>query len=196
MKTAVKGILAAALLTTLALANSATAATILTYGQTSATNILTESTVGGVSTLTESPVPLPISITNVGGLTPPGGSLAAFETLSLTSSTGVGGPYSGTISVFLQTGPIVTEILTGTISGGLLQPIPTTNGDATAFTSNSVKYTFDPAGPGGAIIAQLGGLTSASGSLSISMTNASITPTGFTAQSSAYSPPLSPSPPA
>jgi hypothetical protein len=177
MRLALNRVPAIALLASLALlVQEAGAATILIFGQTSNTDVVTETISGSTVTLTTGPLGIPISITNIGGLTPPGGSLAGFETFTLTSTTGPGGSFSGTIVISpLPGGAGTPPGLTAAVTGGLL----TVSGNTASFLSPTT--TFSNLNP--AIIAQIG-LTNPPGSTSLSFNNLTFTSTGFTAQNS------------
>jgi hypothetical protein len=160
------------------LAHEAGAATILIFGQTNSTDVITESISGSTVTLTSgaggTAVSIPASITNIGGVTPLGGSLSGFETFTLTSTTGPGG-YSGTIVFSQLANGGGLPILTATVTGGLL----TLNGGAAGFTANNTVFSnVNPA-----ILAQVG-LPTFAGSTSLSFVNLTPTSNGFTAQNS------------
>jgi hypothetical protein len=178
-------VLAVAFLATLTLANSAGAATILVFGQSNAADDITERVVGATTQLISgsgtTATAIPVSITNLGGITPPGGAIAAFETFTLTSPSVAGAGatsldnFSGTIQ-FSQT-PGGVSILTATITNGLL----TLTGTSGTFSTGTSVFT----NLNGAIIAQLGGATTATGGSALAFSNVSGTiASGFTAQNS------------
>jgi len=172
-----------AFLAAFSLANTGNAETILIFGQPGGTtDVITERVANGVTTLTTGSGPtasfIPVTITNLGGITPQGGSISAFESFTLTSPTAPGAGatsldnFSGNIQ-FSQT-PGGVSILTVNLTNGLL----TQTGNAATFSSGNSTFTnLNPA-----IVAQIGGTTGFGGtSLAFSNVVGSI-PTGFTAQ--------------
>jgi hypothetical protein len=138
-------LLAAVCVAALALSADARAATILQFAQTSSLDTVVASVSGSTTTLSTNsatfPGSIPIRITQEGNVTPPGGSLAAFETFlpALTSTTGSAGPpplqngFNGTI--IFSTGPNGTggNILTVVVTNGRLSA----NGNAGGFDASS-----------------------------------------------------------
>ena len=182
MQKMINGVLVFTFLAAFALANSANAATILIFGQQSTTDVVTERVVGTTTVLTSGPgttaSAIPVSITSLGGVTPPGGSILGFETFTLTSPTVASAGatsldnFSGTIQISQTAGGV--SVLTGTVTNGLL----TLTGTAGTFSSGSTTFTnLSPA-----IVAQIGA-TSGTGGSALSFSNVTGTiPTGFTAQ--------------
>ncbi len=108
-----KHLLAVACLASLGLASSASATTILQFTQQNVgTDFVTATTSGGVTTMTtDSPTTpgfIPVNLTNLAGITGPGGNSTGFEQFTNVKSTGTattaGGQitqtYSGTISFY------------------------------------------------------------------------------------------------
>lgn len=170
---------------------SADAATILIFGQQNATDVVTSTSTGGTTTFSSGPgvpaTPIPVVVTNLGGITPPPPGLVVPETFSFTSSaavTGSGGNlqqggFSGSFSFGTQ--------VVGNLTGGILSTFTGPNGTTGSFNSSNV--TFTTLGP--AILTQLG-ITAAQlnlvvGTLSFSLNNINPSPQGtltFTAQNS------------
>ena len=176
----------------LGLPTSASASTILIFGQQSPTDIVSATFSGDNATLVTgpatAPASIPITITQIGNETVPPGTLpTAFETFvpDLTSSTPQVGDekrgFSGEIIISSDPGGAGLNILTASFSGGTL------TGSALSLTvpDNNVTFTTQEQD----IINAIGG-TSATGSLTIGLNG--ITPsqlpgapfTSFTAQNS------------
>ena len=180
----------------LGLPTSASAGTILIYGQQSPLDEVSAAFSGNSATLTThgvsnpvSPLSIPVTITQIGNVTIPAGAAApAFETFvpSLTSSTPqVGdekGGFSGEIIISSLPGGAGVNILTSVFSGnGILSALGNSAG---LRVPENVTFTTAEAD----IIAAFGGATTATGNLSLSFTN--VIPfqsgafTNFTAQNS------------
>ncbi|MGZ3303099.1 MAG: hypothetical protein ACXWO3_18860, partial [Isosphaeraceae bacterium] len=179
----------------LGLPSSASAGTILIFGQSSPSDFVSAAFSGDSATLTThgvsntaSPTSIPITVTQVGNVTFPGGTgLPAFETFvpSLTSSTPqVGdekGGFSREIIISSLPGGLGLNILTSVFSGGILNATGNSGG---LRVPGGVTFTTAEAD----IITALGGATTATGNLSLSFTNVQPFQSGgfndFTAQNS------------
>lgn len=178
----------------LCLPTSASAATILQFGQQSNLDFVSAAFSGNSATLTThgvsnpaSPTSIPITITQIGDV--PNVNIQAFETFvapGLTSSTAqVGnlkGGFSGEIIISTLPGGAGNNFLTTVFNGGTLNASSGAGGLNASEPTNTVSFTT--ANPN--IIAALGGFTTATGNFSLSFTN--LTPvqsgafTDFTAQ--------------
>lgn len=163
----------------LGLPTSASAGTILVFGQNSPSDFVSAAFSGNSATLTTvgvsnpvSPTSIPITITQIGNVTIPAGAAApAFETFlapGLTSSTPqVGdekGGVLGEIIISSLPGGLGVNILTSVFTGGILSA---SGGSGGLRVPENVTFTTAEAD----IIAALGGATTATGNLSLSFTN-------------------------
>jgi len=178
MKISLSRITYSALASLALMATSADAATILTFGQQQPVNSITSSVAAGTTTFASAGTP--ITVTNIGGITPPLGAPPIAEIFSFTSSAAVAtvgdtttqGGFSGTFNFGGQ--------VVGTLTGGVL----TTRGDTGNFTATNVTFTtLNPAilNQLGITAGQIGGLV---GSLSLSLINVAGSGVSFTAQNS------------
>jgi len=180
----------AALASLAMMGTSANAATIFIYGQQNATDVVTATSSGG-STFFGSGVDGPpadgifVTVTNIGGATPPPGTPALLETFDFRST----GPITTTAAGTTQTGftgsfSFGTQVI-GTVTNGVLTTSVSGQNTSGSFRSDNVTFTT----LGAAILAQLGipGIVPGlSGSLSISLINLQGNPAtlNFTAQNS------------
>jgi len=177
-----------AFLAAFSLANTGNAATILQFGQFNPNDVITETVAGGVTTLTSgvgpTPLPIQVSLTNVGGVTFPAGSQLAFETFTLTSNS-VAAPgattldgFSGVIQFSLTPGGV--SVLTATVSNGILN----VTGQAGTFSTGNTVFTgYTPITS--QIAQQVGGPPSFGGTaLGFSNITTGSIATGFSAQNS------------
>jgi len=160
MKTGSIRLFALATLASLAMASSANSATILIFGQQSNNDVVTSNTVAGLTTFKSgngaAALPIPVTISNIGGVTPPAGTTLN-ETFSFTSSapiTGSGGNFSqaGFAGTFSYVPTVGAAQVIGTLTNGVLSTFSGANGTTGSFNSSNVTFTT----LGAAILAQLG----------------------------------------
>ena len=178
----------------LGLPTSASAGTILVFGQVSPSDFVSAAFSGNIATLTTvgvsnpvSPTSIPILVTQVGNVPFPTGQLA-FETFEGVTSAAaqVGsdkGGFSGTIIISSAPGGLGVNILTTTFAGGTLSlPSQGSGSLSDAQPPNSVTFTSNFPAVEAALAGTVGG--------TFSLALANITPlqigtfTNFTAQNS------------